>query len=127
MTVAITAPTNPVRGLRVTNVLKSEWIKMRTVRSTMWTLAAMAVLTVGVAVLATITISGHWNTMSLGDRLMFDPTNLSLTGLLFSQLVIGVLGVLVMSAEYGTGTIRATLSAIPKRPMVLATKSAVFA
>lgn len=127
MTLAITAPTNPVRGLRVTNVLKSEWIKMRTVRSTMWTLAAMAVLTVGVAVLATITISGHWNTMSLGDRLMFDPTNLSLTGLLFSQLVIGVLGVLVMSAEYGTGTIRATLAAIPNRPLVLATKSAVFA
>src|SRR6202162_2750870 len=103
MTVAITAPTTPVCGhLRVTSVLKSEWIKMRTVRSTMWTLAAMAVLTVGVAVLATITISGHWNTMSLGDRLVFDPTNLSLTGLLFSQLVIGVLGVLVMSAEYGT-------------------------
>jgi ABC-2 type transport system permease protein len=128
MTVAITAPTTPVRGhLRVTSVLKSEWIKMRTVRSTMWTLAAMVVLTVGVAVLATVTISGHWNTMSLGDRLVFDPTNLSLTGLLFSQLVIGVLGVLVMSAEYGTGTIRATLAAVPNRPLVLATKSAVFA
>jgi hypothetical protein len=47
--------------------------------------------------------------------------------LIFSQLVIGVLGVLVMSAEYGTGTIRSTLAAIPNRPLVLATKSAVFA
>lgn len=128
MTVAITASTTPDRGhLRVTSVLKSEWVKMRTVRSTMWSLAAMAVLTVGVAVLATITVSGQWNTRSLVDRLTFDPTNLSLTGLLFSQLVIGVLGVLVMSAEYGTGTIRATLAAVPNRPLVLAAKSAVFA
>jgi hypothetical protein len=108
-------------------MLKSEWIKLRTVRSTMWTLVAMAIITVGLAVVAGLTITGRWNSMSLGDRLSFDPTNVALTGLLFSQLVIGVLGVLVMSAEYGTGTIRATLAAIPNRPMVLATKSAVFA
>jgi len=133
MTVAIPSPATPVpvtpvdRHLRIPSVLRSEWIKMRTVRSTMWTLVATAVITIGVAVLATVTISGHWNTMSLGDRLTFDPTSLSLTGLLFSQLVIGVLGVLVMSAEYGTGTIRSTLAAVPSRPLVLATKSAVFA
>jgi ABC-2 type transport system permease protein len=128
MTVAITTPTTPVdRHLRISSVLRSEWIKMRTVRSTMWTLVAMAVITVGVAILATVTISGRWHTMSLGDRLTFDPTRVSLTGLIFSQLVIGVLGVLVMSAEYGTGTIRSTLAAIPNRPLVLATKSAVFA
>ena len=47
------------------------------------------------------------------DRLSFDPTNVSLAGLIFSLLVIGVLGVLVMSAEYGTGTIRASLAAVP--------------
>lgn len=133
MTVAIPTPATPSpatpvdRRLRLPSVLRSEWIKMRTVRSTMWTLVATAVITIGVAVLATVTISGHWPTMSLGDRLAFDPTSLSLTGLLFSQLVIGVLGVLVMSAEYGTGTIRSTLAAVPNRPLVLATKSAVFA
>jgi hypothetical protein len=65
--------------------------------------------------------------MSLADRLTFDPTKITLQGLLFSQLVIGVLGVLVVSAEYGTGTIRATLAATPNRPRVLATKAAVFA
>ena len=119
------APTD--RHLRISSVLRSEWIKMRTVRSTMWTLVAMAVITVGVAVLATVTISGRWNSMSLGDRLSFDPNSVTLTGLLFSELVIGVLGVLVMSAEYGTGTIRSTLAAIPNRPLVLAAKSAVFA
>jgi ABC-2 type transport system permease protein len=47
-------------------------------------------------------------------------------GFFFGQLVIGVLGVLVVSAEYGTGTIRATFSAAPRRPMVLAAKVAVF-
>jgi len=70
---------------------------------------------------------GSWHTMSLGDKLSFDPTSVSLTGLLFSQLIIGVLGVLVMSAEYGTGTIRSTLAAVPNRPLVLATKAAVLA
>jgi ABC-2 type transport system permease protein len=127
MTVAISTPSPSVdRHLRLTSVLKSEWIKLRTVRSTMWTMAAMVVITVGVAILATVTISGRWNSMSLGDRLTFDPTSVTLTGLLFGQLVIGVLGVLVMSAEYGTGTIRSTLAAIPNRPLVLATKTAVF-
>ena len=54
MTMAIDNPTAPSRrDLRISSVLRSEWIKMRTVRSTMWTLAAMVVLTVGVAVLAT--------------------------------------------------------------------------
>jgi ABC-2 type transport system permease protein len=128
MTVAITTPATPVnRHLRVSSVVRSEWIKMRTVRSTMWSLVAMAVITIGVAAIATTTISGHWSSMSLSDRANFDPTSFSLNGLLFSQLVIGVLGVLVMSAEYGTGTIRSTLAAVPRRPMVLATKAAVFA
>lgn len=128
MTVAITtSPARVERRLRVSNVMRSEWIKMRSVRSTMWTLVAMSAITIGVSAIATIAISGHWSSMSPGDKASFDPTGFSLNGLLFSQLVIGILGVLVMSAEYGTGTIRATLAAVPKRPMVLATKAAVFA
>jgi hypothetical protein len=108
-------------------MLSSEWIKIRTVRSTMWTLVATAVISLGVAAIATVATSGSWNSRSAIDKLTFDPTSLSLRGLLFSQLVLGVLGVLVMSAEYGTGTIRSTLAAIPNRPLVLATKTAVFA
>jgi hypothetical protein len=128
MTLTISTPTPIVgRHLRVSSTLKSEWIKLRTVRSTMWSLVTMAVITVGLAVIAGLTISGRWNSMSPGERLSFDPTSVTLTGLVFGQLVIGVLGVLAMSAEYGTGTIRATLAAVPHRPMVLATKSAIFA
>jgi hypothetical protein len=93
----------------------------------MWTLVAMVVTTVGVSIVATATVSGRWASMAPFDRATFDPTSVSLAGLLFSLLVIGVLGVLVMSAEYGTGTIRSTLAAIPNRPLVLATKAAVFA
>jgi ABC-2 type transport system permease protein len=107
-------------------VLRSEWTKMRTVRSTTWSLVIMFVVSIGLGILATATEAGRWSHASLSDRLLFDPTSLSLTGLLFGQLAIGVLGVIVMSSEYGTGTIRATLAAVPNRPMVLAAKAAVF-
>jgi hypothetical protein len=87
----------------------------------------MTLITIGVAVIAGITVTHQWSTFSLPDKLTFDPTGLSLRGLLFSELVIGVLGVLVISAEYGTVTIRATLSAVPHRTLVLAAKALVFA
>jgi ABC-type transport system involved in multi-copper enzyme maturation permease subunit len=107
-------------------VLRSEWTKLRSVRSTTWSLLATIAATVGIGVVAAATEANRWTHLSRTDRLIFDPTNLSLTGLLFGQLAIGVLGVLVMSGEYGTGTIRATLAAIPNRPLVLAAKAAVF-
>ena len=111
---------------RTVSLLRAEWTKMRTVRSTMWTLVAMTIITVGISMIAGSTIANRWNTFSVIQRLTFDLTRVSLRGLLFSQLIIGVLGVLVMSAEYGTGTIRATLAAVPRRPRVLAAKAAVF-
>jgi hypothetical protein len=93
----------------------------------MWTLVAMIIVVLGISVIGCLAVSNNWTTMSLGDRLTFDPTGFSLKGILFSQLIIGVLGVLIMSAEYGTGTIRATLTAVPNRPRVLAMKATVFA
>jgi ABC-type transport system involved in multi-copper enzyme maturation permease subunit len=86
----------------------------------------MIVLTIGIGVLATATEASRWAHASIQDRLAFDPTSLSLTGLLFGELALGVLGILVMSSEYGTGTIRATLAAVPNRRLVLATKAMVF-
>ena len=131
MTVAVPTRSGvpPVEGrhIRVPSVLASEWIKLRSVRSTGWSIFAMTLITIGVAVIAGVTVTHQWATFSLEDRLRFDPAGLSLRGLLFSELVIGVLGVLVISAEYGTATIRATLSAVPHRPLVLAAKAVVFA
>jgi hypothetical protein len=106
--------------------LRSEWTKLCSVRSTIWSLVATAVLTLAICVLATGTEAGRWAHTNPGNRLAFDPTSLSLAGFLFGQLSIGVLGVLMVSAEYSTGTIRATFGAIPNRILVLVAKVTVF-
>jgi hypothetical protein len=103
-------------GLR--RAMAAEWTKLWTVRSTMWTLVATGVAVIGLSALSTGTISAH--------DIIEDPTRRSLIGIFLGQLIFGVLGVLVMSAEYGTGTIRATLSAVPRRPIVLGAKIVVF-
>jgi hypothetical protein len=110
----------------VAAALRSEWTKLRSVRSTMWSLVATAVLTLAICALATGTEASRWAHASRGVRQAFDPTSLSLAGFLFGQLAIGVLGVLVVSAEYNTGTIRATFAAVPNRWLVLAAKALVF-
>jgi ABC-type transport system involved in multi-copper enzyme maturation permease subunit len=107
--------------------MRSEWTKMRSVRSTTRTLALTIILTIGIGIIAASTEAGRWAHADAAIRLSFDPTNLSLTGLLFGQLVIGILGVLVVSAEYGTGTIRASLAAVPNRRLFLVAKAATFA
>jgi ABC-type transport system involved in multi-copper enzyme maturation permease subunit len=106
--------------------LRSEWTKLSSVRSTTWSLVATAILTIAICILATVSEASRWAHSDIGDRLAFDPTSLSLAGFLFGQLAIGVLGVLVVSAEYSTGTIRATFAAIPHRTTVLAAKVVVF-
>jgi hypothetical protein len=65
--------------------------------------------------------------MSAADRAGFDAVGDSFTGLAFAQLAFGVLGVLAISAEYGTGMIRTTLTAVPRRPTVFAAKALVVA
>jgi hypothetical protein len=119
-------PALPPGHYRATGQLRSEWTKLRTVRSTVWTLFATILAVVGIGALATAVTASHWRDAGIQDRIGFDPTARSLAGLFLGQITIGVLGVLAMSAEYGTGTIRATLSAVPRRPLVLACKAAVF-
>jgi ABC-2 type transport system permease protein len=116
----------PSGRVGIVNLMRSEWTKLRTVKSTIWTLGVFAVLGVGLSALATAETAAHWSTTTIGERATFDATRISLIGVFFGQLVIGVLGVLVMSAEYGTGTIRSTFSAAPRRRLVLAAKVAVF-
>jgi ABC-2 type transport system permease protein len=103
-------------GLR--RAMAAEWTKLWSVRSTTWTLVGTAVAVVGLCALGTGTVSP--------SDFIDDPTRRSLIGVFLGQLIFGVLGVLVMSAEYGTGTIRATLSAVPRRPVVLTAKVIVF-
>jgi ABC-2 type transport system permease protein len=124
---ALGVGTIPAGHYHFTGALRSEWTKIRSVRSTAWALAALVVLGIGIGILATSSQAATWRHGGIIQQALFDPTSVSLTGLLFGQLAVGVLGVLVMSAEYGTGTIRASLAAIPRRPVVLVAKLAVFA
>lgn len=106
------------------NVLRSELCKLRSVRSTFWTLLAAVVSNVALAALGAILIPGA---LSAQEKATLDVTRLSLAGVHLSQVAVGVLGVLVITSEYGTGMIRATLSAVPRRRLVLAAKAIVFA
>lgn len=116
------APPLKVSQLRV---LRSEWTKFRSLRSSVYTLLVAVVLTLGLgAVFSAVTTPG-------GDGFgpedaVFDPIMISLNGLTFSQLAIGVLGVLLMASEYGTGMIRSSLTVVPRRLPVLWGKLAVF-
>lgn len=116
-------------GLSFPRLLRSEWIKLRTLRSTWLTLgAAVLVLVVAAGLIANFV---HGNLVhpqpgrgsDPGDR---DVLTAPLRGFGVTQLIVGVLGVLVVSGEYATGMIRASLIAVPKRLPVLAAKALVF-
>lgn len=108
------------------DVLRSEWTKLRSVRSTYWTLLAAVVVTVGISALVCSIYASQYSTMSASDRAFFDPTSFSLNGVFLAQFAIGVLGVLIITGEYSTGAIRSTLAAVPQRRTVLAAKATVF-
>jgi ABC-2 type transport system permease protein len=108
------------------HVMSSEWTKLRSVRSTVWSLLATFGITVGLGAVFSWAYVNRYSQQSFIDRLTFDPTSRSLSGLFLAQLAIGVLGVLVISSEYGTGLIRTTFTAVPQRRTVLGAKVAVF-
>ncbi|MEU2791028.1 ABC transporter permease [Streptomyces sp. NPDC007100] len=111
----------------VPQVLRSEWTKIRSVRSTVWTLGIALVVTVALGALICLLASNDFGTMSPRDRLAFDPTNVSFAGMGLGQLAMIVFGVLVVSNEYGTGMIRTSLAAVPQRGVFLFCKIAVAA
>ena len=112
-------------------VLLAEWTKIRSVRSTVWTLILFVVLTVGLAAGLTALIVGDWNGPHAAARnaaVIADPVGFILgAGIGLGQLTICVLGVLVISTEYSTGVIRASLLAVPRRIPMLMAKALVFA
>lgn len=109
------------------DVLRFEWTKLRTLASTRWILASVVVATIVIGVAVSYATVARWNTLTFAQRTALDPVFQSLTGLIFGQLAVGVLGVLAVTAEYSTGTIRSTLAAVPHRRAVLAAKAAAIA
>ncbi|HEY6748631.1 MAG TPA: ABC transporter permease [Mycobacteriales bacterium] len=108
-------------------VLRSEWTKLRSLRSTVWTLLAAVGLMVGIGGLQASTSVDQYADPAEARADHVDAVSVSLNGVSFAQLAIGVLGVLMISGEYGTGLIRATLAVVPRRLPVLWAKLAVFA
>jgi len=106
-------------------VIRSEWIKLRSLRSTPITLVAALAVVIGLGVAAAAVVSSGGRAGPPGAQAV-DPTDLSLSGVTLGQLIIGVLGVLVVTGEYTTGMIRATFSAVPTRLPVLWAKIVVF-
>jgi ABC-type transport system involved in multi-copper enzyme maturation permease subunit len=110
----------------IAGTIRSEFTKIRSVRSTFWTLTALVLVCVGIGALITWGTESHWSQTAPGDRATFDATQTSLFPLYLGQLVIAVLGALVITAEYSTGMIRTSLTAMPRRGTVFAAKTLVF-
>jgi ABC-2 type transport system permease protein len=107
-------------------LLRSELLKLRSLPSTYVVVGAAVAVGLGVGVLEMASTARHWLQLSAQDRASFDPVADSFTGFQFAELAFGALGVLVISAEYATGTMRSTLVATPRRLQVYAAKAAVL-
>jgi len=106
-------------------VLQSEWTKIRSVRSTVWTLALAFLVTVILGWVICLVFNNTWDSLDDNDKLTFDPTNTSFFGMTLGQLALIVFGVLVISSEYSTGMIRTSLAAVPQRGSFYAAKVTV--
>ena len=111
-------------GLRATGLLRSEWIKLRSVRSTIWAYAVTIVGGIGLSAMLGLSTSVEGLTAADQTSLVVQAATM---GLLLAQLSVSILGVLVISGEYSTGMIRSTLTAAPRRYSALLAKAAVFA
>jgi ABC-type transport system involved in multi-copper enzyme maturation permease subunit len=114
-----------------TGLLRAEWTKIRSVRSTVWSLLAFVVVAVGFSAIIAAVLSNDWNTTGghgAHAQLHTNPTaTIYGAGFYLGQLALCVLGVIVMSSEYTTGAIRSSLLAVPRRVPMLAAKVVVFA
>ncbi len=130
-TAPVLSPTPAERRVRVEpvtqrRVIASEWLKLRTLRSS-WITMGLAVAALALlGLLIGIITNSNWNHMNPNRIARFNPVDASLGGVNFAQLAVAVLGVLVISGEYSTGMIRSSLGAVPKRLPVLWAKLLVF-
>ena len=123
-TTTLSTPTSQVRPVSFPRILTSEWIKMRSVRATVWSLSIMVLVMVGIAVLSA------WSSVTFLDAgggdigiPEFAPASYPIAGWFFAQLVVVVLGALTITGEYGTGMIRSTFTAVPTRVPALLGKA----
>ena len=123
---ATTFPAIPAGRARFAGALRSEWTKLRTIRSTRWLLLALVVATVAIGIGVSAAEATGIAHQPAARKAAFDPANWSLSVLGFTQFFFGILGVLAISGEYTSGTIRSSLAAVPRRLRLLAAKTAVL-
>jgi ABC-type transport system involved in multi-copper enzyme maturation permease subunit len=129
---ATTAPTLPKRADRshervtLPRVIRSEWTKLWTLRSTRWSLALAFLAQAGLGPLIALIEMARWSHLTLQDRLTINPIDHSLGGWHLAQLAVAILGVMTITGEYHTGMIRSSMMAAPKRLPVLWAKLIVF-
>jgi ABC-2 type transport system permease protein len=124
-----TLPQERAHSPLIGRLLLAEWTKIRSVRSTFWSLILLILITFGFTALFIGLTVGQWDKMEplQRARIIADPAGAILgSGFQLSQLTICVLGVLIIAGEYSTGMIRSTLLAVPTRLPMLAAKGIVF-
>jgi ABC-2 type transport system permease protein len=126
-TTCIRIPARAARATLISRTLKAEWTKLRTLPSTWRTTALTLALGIGFGVAVAFSQISQWHTMTAQQRQVFDPTSASLSGVMIAAVVLGTLAVRTVTAEYSTGMIRSTFSAMPARRLVLAAKAATMA
>jgi len=119
-------PLAPAGRATFPHCLRAEWIKIRTMRSTLHIVLGTLAFCVGLASLNGASAGGDYAIMTAADRASFDPLATSLRGYLLAQIALGLLGGLVITSEYGARTIVGTLAAVPHRARVLAAKATVL-
>ncbi len=107
-------------------ILQSEWTKIRSVRSTVWTLALTFVATAGLGALLSLLTNNNFQEFTRNDKTPFDATGTAFSGIILGELAIIVFGVLAVGNEYSTGMIRVTLAAVPQRGTLLTGKAVVL-
>ncbi|MDJ1134317.1 ABC transporter permease subunit [Streptomyces iconiensis] len=117
------APGTPV--VTFAHTLRAEWIKLRSLRSTWYTLACLLTVGLGITALSMSSAGQDYTGGTAAERAAWDPAGLSLTTYIVAQLVIAVLGILVVTSEYATGLMRTSLTATPRRHRLLAAKVVV--
>ena len=115
--------TAPATTVGFANVVRSEWTKLHSLRSTYLSAAFVILGTVGLAVFMGL----RWARQQGPLDANFDAANVSLSGFYIAQVIVGAVGVLTITSEYTTGMIRATFAAVPQRRAVLAAKALVVA
>lgn len=108
------------------DLIRAETVKFRATRSTYYALLALVVVGVGVSALVGQAMAARWPHLSPLNRASFDPLSSTFRGFEIGQLIIGSLGVLMISSEYSSGLIRTTFAAIPQRRSVLMAKAVVI-